>query len=162
MFEMCIRDSKSIVLSVAGSVRIYGDKASNSLAFNILASYSVTRALRSDHDNVQIISRCNPVSYTHLWHRRGWSRSLTLSRKAALPRCSTLLWKATGRLNPYMNCLLYTSHVEWAPNEKVGVEVAMGASIGGVRSLSCMKHVGLNVAADPFFTACLLYTSRCV
>ena len=44
-------------------------------------------------------------------------------------------------------------HGEWAPNEKVGVEVAMGASIGGVRSLSCMKHVGLNVAADPFFTA---------
>ena len=44
-------------------------------------------------------------------------------------------------------------HVDWAPNEKVGVEVAVGASIGGVRSLSCMKHVGLNVAADPFFTA---------
>jgi len=44
-------------------------------------------------------------------------------------------------------------HVEWAPNEKVGVEVAMGASLGGARSLSCMKHVGLNVAADPFYTA---------
>ncbi len=44
-------------------------------------------------------------------------------------------------------------YVEWAPNEKVGVEVAMGASVGGVRSLSCMKHVGLNVASDPFFTA---------
>ena len=44
-------------------------------------------------------------------------------------------------------------HVEWAPNEKVGVEVAVGASIGGARALSCMKHVGLNVAADPFFTA---------
>ena len=44
-------------------------------------------------------------------------------------------------------------HVEWSPNEKVGVEVAVGASIGGVRSLSCMKHVGLNVASDPFFTA---------
>ena len=44
-------------------------------------------------------------------------------------------------------------HVEWAPNEKVGTEVAVGASIGGARSLSCMKHVGLNVAADPFFTA---------
>ena len=43
--------------------------------------------------------------------------------------------------------------VEWAPNEKVGVEVAMGASLGGARSLSCMKHVGLNVAADPFYTA---------
>ena len=44
-------------------------------------------------------------------------------------------------------------YVEWAPNEKVGVEVAMGASVGGVRSLSCMKHVGLNVASDPFYTA---------
>jgi indolepyruvate ferredoxin oxidoreductase, alpha subunit len=44
-------------------------------------------------------------------------------------------------------------HVEWAPNEKVGVEVAVGASMGGARALSCMKHVGLNVAADPFFTA---------
>lgn len=44
-------------------------------------------------------------------------------------------------------------YVEWAPNEKVGVEVAMGASLGGVRSLSCMKHVGLNVASDPFYTA---------
>lgn len=44
-------------------------------------------------------------------------------------------------------------HVEWAPNEKVGVEVATGASVGGARALSCMKHVGLNVAADPFFTA---------
>ena len=42
---------------------------------------------------------------------------------------------------------------EWAPNEKVGVEVAMGASLGGARSLSCMKHVGLNVASDPFYTA---------
>ncbi len=44
-------------------------------------------------------------------------------------------------------------HVEWAPNEKVGVEVAFGASLGGVRALSTMKHVGLNVASDPFYTA---------
>ena len=44
-------------------------------------------------------------------------------------------------------------HVEWSPNEKVGVEVAFGASLGGARALSTMKHVGLNVAADPFFTA---------
>ncbi len=43
-------------------------------------------------------------------------------------------------------------HVEWAPNEKVGMEVAIGAGISGARALSCMKHVGLNVAADPFFT----------
>lgn len=44
-------------------------------------------------------------------------------------------------------------YVEWAPNEKVAAEVAVGASMGGVRALSCMKHVGLNVAADPLFTA---------
>ena len=41
---------------------------------------------------------------------------------------------------------------EWAPNEKVAVEAAMGASIAGVRSLAAMKHVGMNVAADPIFT----------
>ncbi len=41
---------------------------------------------------------------------------------------------------------------EWAPNEKVAVEVAVGASFAGVRAFSAMKHVGLNVAADPFFT----------
>lgn len=43
-------------------------------------------------------------------------------------------------------------YCEWASNEKVGVEVASGASIGGARSFSAMKHVGLNVAADPVFT----------
>ncbi|TAH75040.1 MAG: indolepyruvate ferredoxin oxidoreductase subunit alpha [Anaerolineaceae bacterium] len=42
---------------------------------------------------------------------------------------------------------------EWSPNEKVAMEVAIGASIIGVRSLASMKHVGLNVAADPLFTA---------
>lgn len=41
---------------------------------------------------------------------------------------------------------------EWAPNEKVAFEVAGGASIAGSRALAAMKHVGLNVAADPFFT----------
>ncbi len=43
-------------------------------------------------------------------------------------------------------------YCEWASNEKVATEVAIGASIAGVRSLSAMKHVGLNVAADPIFT----------
>ena len=43
-------------------------------------------------------------------------------------------------------------YTEWAPNEKVAVEVAIGASISGVRSLACMKHVGLNVASDPLYT----------
>ncbi|RAQ30662.1 indolepyruvate ferredoxin oxidoreductase subunit alpha [Hydrogeniiclostridium mannosilyticum] len=41
---------------------------------------------------------------------------------------------------------------EWAPNEKVAAEVAAGASFGGARSFCAMKHVGLNVAADPLFT----------
>lgn len=41
---------------------------------------------------------------------------------------------------------------EWATNEKVAVEVAYGASIAGVRSVAAMKHVGVNVAADPIFT----------
>lgn len=44
-------------------------------------------------------------------------------------------------------------YAEWAPNEKVALEVAAGASYGGARALCCMKHVGLNVAADPLFTA---------
>ena len=43
-------------------------------------------------------------------------------------------------------------YVEWAPNEKVAAEVAAGAAIGGARSFCGMKHVGLNVAADPVFT----------
>jgi indolepyruvate ferredoxin oxidoreductase, alpha subunit len=41
---------------------------------------------------------------------------------------------------------------EWAPNEKVALEVAIGSSIAGARSICSMKHVGLNVAADPLFT----------
>ncbi|MCH5202199.1 MAG: indolepyruvate ferredoxin oxidoreductase subunit alpha [Oscillospiraceae bacterium] len=47
-------------------------------------------------------------------------------------------------------------YCEWAPNEKVAAEVAFGASLRGVRSACAMKHVGLNVAADPLFT--LAYT----
>ncbi len=43
-------------------------------------------------------------------------------------------------------------YTEWAPNEKVACEVAIGASFSGVRSLACMKHVGLNVASDPLYT----------
>ncbi len=47
-------------------------------------------------------------------------------------------------------------YTEWAPNEKVALEVAAGASLAGVRSMACMKHVGLNVASDPLYT--LAYT----
>jgi len=45
---------------------------------------------------------------------------------------------------------------EWAPNEKVALEVALGVSLAGARSIVTMKHVGLNVAADPLFTAAYL------
>ncbi|MGN0688916.1 MAG: indolepyruvate ferredoxin oxidoreductase subunit alpha [Oscillospiraceae bacterium] len=44
-------------------------------------------------------------------------------------------------------------YAEWAPNEKVAMEVAIGASMAGARSFCGMKHVGLNVAADPLYTA---------
>lgn len=43
-------------------------------------------------------------------------------------------------------------YCEWSPNEKVATEVAIGASVSGVRSMACMKHVGLNVASDPLYT----------
>ncbi len=49
-------------------------------------------------------------------------------------------------------CKYNEVYTEWAPNEKVAVEVAFGASVAGVRSLACMKHVGLNVASDPLYT----------
>lgn len=44
-------------------------------------------------------------------------------------------------------------YAEWAPNEKVAAEVALGAAVGGGRAMTCAKHVGLNVMADPVFTA---------
>nr|WP_277998747.1 thiamine pyrophosphate-dependent enzyme [Moorella sulfitireducens] len=47
-------------------------------------------------------------------------------------------------------------YAEWSPNEKVALEVAIGAAIGGARALAAMKHVGVNVAADPLMT--LAYT----
>lgn len=43
-------------------------------------------------------------------------------------------------------------NTQWSPNEKVALEVAVGASISGERAMACMKHVGLNVAADPLFS----------
>ena len=43
-------------------------------------------------------------------------------------------------------------YAEWSPNEKVAMEVAIGASMAGVRSMASMKHVGVNVASDPLYT----------
>jgi indolepyruvate ferredoxin oxidoreductase alpha subunit len=50
-------------------------------------------------------------------------------------------------------CTYEGVYSEWAPNEKVGLETALGASFAGARALATMKHVGVNVAADPLFTA---------
>jgi len=50
-------------------------------------------------------------------------------------------------------CTYEGIYAEWSPNEKVALEVALGASFAGARALATMKHVGLNVAADPLFTA---------
>ncbi len=50
-------------------------------------------------------------------------------------------------------------YAEWSPNEKVALEVAIGASLSGVRAMASMKHVGLNVAADPLFTAAYIGVS---
>ncbi|MEW6545729.1 MAG: indolepyruvate ferredoxin oxidoreductase subunit alpha [Bacillota bacterium] len=49
--------------------------------------------------------------------------------------------------------------VQWSPNEKVALEVVIGASFAGARTLVAMKHVGLNVAADPFLTFCYMSTN---
>jgi indolepyruvate ferredoxin oxidoreductase alpha subunit len=50
-------------------------------------------------------------------------------------------------------------HAQWAPNEKVALEVGLGVAFAGARALVTMKHVGLNVAADPLFTAAYTGTS---
>jgi indolepyruvate ferredoxin oxidoreductase, alpha subunit len=64
---------------------------------------------------------------------------------------------------PSTEILEYFSHLggkaQWAPNEKVAMEVALGAAYAGARALVTMKHVGLNVAADPLFTAAYTGTS---
>jgi indolepyruvate ferredoxin oxidoreductase alpha subunit len=44
-------------------------------------------------------------------------------------------------------------YAQWSPNEKVALEVGIGSSISGARTMVAMKHVGVNVAADPLFTA---------
>ncbi|NLC50709.1 MAG: indolepyruvate ferredoxin oxidoreductase subunit alpha [Firmicutes bacterium] len=58
---------------------------------------------------------------------------------------STEILETIGRLYPQIEA-------RWSPNEKVALEVGIGASLAGVRALVAMKHVGLNVAADPLFT----------
>ncbi len=68
--------------------------------------------------------------------------------------CFASAYPGTPSTEILENIALYNKDIysEWAPNEKVALESAIGASIAGVRSLSAMKHVGVNVAADPLFT----------
>ncbi len=75
--------------------------------------------------------------------RGAWEAGVKLA--AAYPGTpSTEILEATAR---------YTDiYSEWSPNEKVAMEVGIGASMAGARALVCMKHVGVNVAADPLFT----------
>ncbi|HOO41889.1 MAG TPA: thiamine pyrophosphate-binding protein, partial [Syntrophales bacterium] len=51
-------------------------------------------------------------------------------------------------------------YAEWSPNEKVALEAAVGAAVAGEKALAVMKHVGVNVAADPLFTASYTGTNR--
>ncbi len=81
--------------------------------------------------------------------RGAWEAGCTVA--AAYPGTpSTEILEAVGAL--YKEDI----YAQWAANEKVALEIAGGASIGGARALAAMKHVGLNVAADPLFT--LAYT----
>ena len=62
-------------------------------------------------------------------------------------------YPGTPRTEISENIIKYPEiYAEWSPNEKVAMEVAIGASISGVRSMASMKHVGVNVASDPLFT----------
>lgn len=51
-------------------------------------------------------------------------------------------------------------YAEWSPNEKVALEVCFGASLAGARTMACMKHVGVNVAAGPFMTLSYVASGR--
>jgi len=65
-----------------------------------------------------------------------------------LPRIREHLLQRSWRTQPSIRRI----HSQWSNNEKVALETACGASIGGERAFAAMKHVGLNVAADPLMT----------
>jgi indolepyruvate ferredoxin oxidoreductase, alpha subunit len=78
--------------------------------------------------------------------RGAWEAGVTYA--AAYPGTpSTEILENIGKQYPKDICS------QWSPNEKTALETAVGASIAGARALACMKHVGVNVAADPLFTA---------
>ncbi len=73
--------------------------------------------------------------------------------EAGVRVCSSYPGTPSTEVTEVMSKMYDDVYSEWAPNEKVACEVALGASFGGARSMTCMKHVGLNVAADPLYTA---------
>lgn len=76
--------------------------------------------------------------------RGAWESGVTVA--AAYPGTPSTEITESAAKYPEIYC-------EWSPNEKVALEVAVGAAMGGARTLCSMKHVGVNVAADPLFTA---------
>ena len=77
--------------------------------------------------------------------RGAWEAGVTVA--SAYP--GTPSTEILENISQYKNDIYCT----WANNEKIAVEIAVGASIGGQRSLAAMKHVGMNAAADPIFSA---------
>lgn len=73
--------------------------------------------------------------------------------EAGVRVCSSYPGTPSTEVTEVMSKMYDDVYSEWAPNEKVACEVAIGAAFGGARSMTCMKHVGLNVAADPLYTA---------
>ena len=73
--------------------------------------------------------------------------------EAGVRVCSSYPGTPSTEVTEVMSKSFDAVYTEWASNEKVACEVAIGASFGGARSMTCMKHVGLNVAADPLYTA---------
>ena len=73
--------------------------------------------------------------------------------EAGVRVCSSYPGTPSTEVTEVMSKMYDDVYSEWASNEKVACEVALGASFGGARSMTCMKHVGLNVAADPLYTA---------
>ena len=73
--------------------------------------------------------------------------------EAGVRVCSSYPGTPSTEITEVMAKMYDDVYTEWASNEKVACEVAIGAAFGGARSMTCMKHVGLNVAADPLYTA---------
>ena len=100
------------------------------------------------------------AAYTKGW-KRGMSEKVIMLGNEAIARGAyeagvkvSAAYPGTPSTEISENLVKYKDslYCEWSPNEKVATEVAIGASVAGGRAMSCMKHVGFNVAADPTYT----------